>query len=85
MNMYATNLLVYNRPQMTSTDETVVWRTTSCCADWSKHDHVTLVTIAPLHSWVRDSATRDMLHHATCFDNVPWLFPKLAEPTMQTK
>ena len=23
----------------------VVWPTTSCCADWSKHDHVTLVII----------------------------------------
>jgi len=48
----------------------------SCCADWSKRDHVTLVIIEPC-----------TLESVTCFDKVAHvarLFPKLAENENRT-
>jgi len=68
------------------TDYFVIWPTTSCCADWSKRDHVTLVIIG---CCTLEHVTVQHVHvaRATCFDivaHVARLLPKLTENENRT-
>ena len=47
----------------------VVWPTTSCCGDWSKRDHVTLVTIGCC-TLQRVTVQHVHVARATCFHSV---------------
>jgi len=68
------------------TSNIVVWPTTSCYADWSKRDHVTLVIIGRC---TLEHVTVQHVHVAcaTCFHNVAHvaqLFPQLTENENRT-